>query len=463
MIQIKISNSHRKKKMRGAWGKEIMVFFVIISLMSSIFVSHATTQADYQHLFTFQSPELQTAGNFGTAVAIDGDIIVIGEQNGDPNGIINAGKAYIFNTTGHLLANLIAPDPQMAANFGWSVAVSGDRVVVGELLADIDGEQNAGRAHIFSTAGVHIKTLNATTPTQGVEFGMSVAVDENIILIGTYVRVGGSPYPDLRPSPPGTESLVYIYDLEGNFQETLESPGSTNQSAFGVSLAIDGDIIVIGEDHATVSGVDDAGRAYIFSTNGTPIATLEPSTPTNWGVFGATVAVHGDIVVVSEPASSPGIIHIYDTVGNKIKTLSGNYGTGIAVGSKIIVAGVEDPVEGIPRAGKACVYDLNGNLLNNLTSPNPQLGADFAAAGIIVSRAMAIDEGTLIVGVPLEDVSGNADAGRVYTFSVPYSLTTTTTEMTTTTTPETSPFWTPLIGFLSIIALVIFQKRKNHY
>ncbi|MHA2167725.1 MAG: hypothetical protein ACXAAT_17910, partial [Candidatus Hodarchaeales archaeon] len=38
-----------------------------------------------------------------------------------------------------------------------------------------------------------------------------------------------------------------------------------------------------------------------------------------------------------------------------------------------------------------------------------------------------------------------------------------TTTTPTTTTPETSPFWTPLIVFLSITALVIFQKRKNHY
>ncbi|MHA1945483.1 MAG: hypothetical protein ACXAC6_04630 [Candidatus Hodarchaeales archaeon] len=439
-----------------------MVFFVGISLIGSIFVSNITALTDYQHILSIQSPELQSSGNFGTAVAIDGDIIVIGEQQGNPSGVPNAGNAYIYNTTGHLLANLTAPEPQLNANFGWSVAVSGDRVVVGEILADINGVQNAGRVHIFSTAGVHLKTLNATTPIEGVEYGVSVAIDENIILVGTYVRVGGGMFPDLRPSPAGTESLVYIYDRDGNFQNTLESPGSTDPSAFGVSCAIDNEIIVIGEDHATVSGVDDAGRAYIFSTNGTPIATLEPSTPTNWGVFGVTVAVHGDTVVVSEPqlwdVLYDASIHIYDTLGNEIKTHSGNYGPGIAVSNEIIVAGVEDIVDGKIDAGRACIYDLNGDPIINITSPNPQVGALFAAEGIFGSSVLAIDEGTLVIGVPLEDVSGTPDVGIVYTFSVPYSLTTTPTTLLSSTSGVS--FLQMDVIVLVGITLFFMKKRK---
>jgi hypothetical protein len=391
----------------------IFLFGVTFLFLGILF----TAQTDYQLIYTFQSPAIETKGNFGTSVAIDGDIIVIGEHQGDPNSITNAGRAYIFNTTGHLLANLTSPEPQMNANFGWSVAVSGDNVVIGEPNATVNGEPFAGRAHIFSVNGVHLKTLTTPTPTEGVEFGMSVAIDGDIVIIGTYVRVGGGfNGQDLHPSPPGTKSFVYIYDTEGNLKDTLESPSSTEPSAFGVSSAIDGDIIVIGEDHATVSGVDDAGRAYIFSTNGTPLATLESSTPTNWGVFGVTVAVHGDIVVVSEPWSWPGTIHIYDTAGNKITTLSGNYGPGIAVGSKIIVAGTEDKVDGKINAGRAYLYDLTGNS---------------AAEGFFGSRVVAIDEGILVVGVPLEDVNGKIDTGRVYIFSVPFSEETSTSSATT--------------------------------
>ncbi|MHA2247888.1 MAG: hypothetical protein ACXADY_23275 [Candidatus Hodarchaeales archaeon] len=469
MIPVKMSHRLRYYKRKGIFRLNYIVIFVLISFLGSIFVSPVTAQTDYQLISTFQSPEIGGGRNFGISVAIDGDIIVIGEHKADP-GITNAGKAYIYNTNGDLIATLTAPEPQMNANFGWSVAVSGDKVVVGELNAEVNSESYAGRAHIFSSSGVHLKTLTAPTPIEGVEFGVSVAIDADIIIVGTYVRVGTPS--DLRISPAGTESLVYIFDLNGNLQNTLESPGSTNPSAFGVSSAIDGDIIVIGEDHATVNDVDDAGRAYIFSKNGTSLATLEPSSPRNWGTFGVTVAVHGDIVVVSEPPNSisgsvPGIIHIYNTsAGSKIKTLSGNYGPGIAVGSEIIVAGVEDTVDGKFEAGRACIFDLNGDFLYNLTSPNPQIGALFAAWGIFGSRILAIDEGTLVVGVPLEDVDGNIDAGRVYTFSVPFSEETSTSHTTTTkitTTTQASPFWTPLIVLMSITALLIFQKRLKHH
>jgi hypothetical protein len=451
MILVKMIRIPRYYKMKEIFRSRIMAIFVGVSLVGSLFISPVTAQTDHQLIYTFQSPEIETEGNFGTSVAIDGDIIVIGEIKGDPNGTTNAGKAYIFNTSGHLIANLTAPEPQLSANFGFSVAVSGDKVVVGEPYAEVNGEPYAGQVHIFSATGAHLKTLTAPSPIEGVEFGASVAIDGDIIIIGTYVRVGGGfDGQDLHSSPLGTKSFVYIFDTEGNLQNTLESPGSTEPSAFGVSSAIDEDIIVIGEDHATVSGVADAGRAYIFSTNGTPLATLESSKPTKWGVFGVTVAVHGDIVVVSEPGSYPGTMNIYDTAGNKIKTLSDNYGPGIAVGNKIIVAGVEDTVDGNFNAGRAYVFDLTGNAQADFASPNPQTNAQFAAWGIFGSRVIAIDEGTLVVGVPLEDVNGKIDAGQVYTFS----------EETTTTGGTPGFEITSLLLSVFVITIIFTKKRR---
>jgi hypothetical protein len=48
----------------------------------------------YEHIHPFQSPAIEFKGNFEILVAIDGNIIVIGEQQGDPSGIANAGKTY---------------------------------------------------------------------------------------------------------------------------------------------------------------------------------------------------------------------------------------------------------------------------------------------------------------------------------------------------------------------------------
>lgn len=91
---------------------------------------------------------------FGCSVSIskDGTKAIVGESDGDPPGVTNAGRAHLFSRSGSswsLGATLYASDSSSSNdNFGYSVAISGDgtRVIVG----DPNKNSNFGRAYAFS-------------------------------------------------------------------------------------------------------------------------------------------------------------------------------------------------------------------------------------------------------------------------------------------------------------------------
>ena len=87
---------------------------------------------------------------FGNSVAISGNIIVVGAYGEDPEGVGYAGSAYIFDaTTGQELHELSASDLQTTDYFGTSVVISGNTIVVGARTEDPEGVSNAGSAYIY--------------------------------------------------------------------------------------------------------------------------------------------------------------------------------------------------------------------------------------------------------------------------------------------------------------------------
>ena len=112
-----------------------------------VFTRSGTTWTQQQKI---QASDAQANTNFGYSVAIDGDTVIIGAQLEDTGGI-NAGAAYIFTrsgTTWTQQAKIISSDLQAGDEFGISVSISGDTIVVGAWFEDTGGS-NAGAAYIF--------------------------------------------------------------------------------------------------------------------------------------------------------------------------------------------------------------------------------------------------------------------------------------------------------------------------
>ena len=125
---------------------------------------------------------------FGDSVAIDGDTLVVGARYDDDNGSAS-GSVYVFIHSGIIWtqqAKLTASDGAADDRFGSSVAIDGDTIVVGALLNDDNGT-DSGTAYVFTRSGTTWTQQAKLTASDGAlddEFGQSVAIAGDTIVVG---------------------------------------------------------------------------------------------------------------------------------------------------------------------------------------------------------------------------------------------------------------------------------------
>jgi FG-GAP repeat len=139
-----------------------------------------------------------TAGDkFGTSVSISGDYVIIGAPRKTVEGNVRRGKAYIFKRSGALWIsqyNLISSDGASYDNFGNAVSISGDYAVVGANDKIIGGNINHGKVYIFKrgTPWVEQAALITSDGASGDNFGTSLAISGNNIIVGSLYKVVGT-------------------------------------------------------------------------------------------------------------------------------------------------------------------------------------------------------------------------------------------------------------------------------
>ena len=137
-----------------------------------------------------QASDIAAYDNFGISVAIDGDTVVVGAYFEDTGGT-SAGAAYVFTrsgTTWSQQAKIQASDVQLGDLTGHSVAIDGDTMVVGAYKEDT-GASDAGAAYVFTRSGTtwtQAKKLVASDAQASDEFGFSVDISNNTVVAGTY-------------------------------------------------------------------------------------------------------------------------------------------------------------------------------------------------------------------------------------------------------------------------------------
>ena len=163
---------------------------------------------------TYNNPNAYgTSANdqFGISVSVDGNRIIVSALYEDDAGGTNSGKVYIFDaTTGSLLHTLHNPNAYgTSANdyFGYSVAISGNYAIVGAYGEGDAGGTFSGKAYIFdATTGSLLHTLhnpNAYGTSVYDYFGYSVAISGNLAVIGACLE-------DYLDSESGS---VYVYQI----------------------------------------------------------------------------------------------------------------------------------------------------------------------------------------------------------------------------------------------------------
>jgi hypothetical protein len=219
-----------------------------------------------------QPSDSRDAARFGTSVALDGDVAVIGAPaDGVPGALY--GAAYVFRRSGDApgiwqeVKKLGAFDPVDWDGFGYSVAVSGDLAIVGASTKHEAGVE-LGAAYLFGRDqggpdqwGL-IKKISAADGVSGDGFGSSVSISDDYILIG-------APWVTADGMPPYMIGSVYVYgrDYGGaepwGFIKKLLPPNIGEFAQFGLSMALSGNLFAVGAPH-TPSGGAQRGAVYIF-------------------------------------------------------------------------------------------------------------------------------------------------------------------------------------------------------
>ena len=217
------------------------------------------------------SDDLALADDFGWDVAIQGTTLVVGAPFADIEGVSGQGAVYVFEFVGGLwtqVQKLTASDGGEFDQFGCSVAISGDRMVIGAEEAPIGTNSSQGAAYIFErTAGVWSEVHKLAEPTSILnlaEYGYSVDVD------GDWIVVGG---PKAGSAQHG-RAYVYRRDEGGpgawGLVQELEDDIYDTNAGFGYCVDLDGDLLVVGADLLDrVQGTyENEGGAYVFHRDG---------------------------------------------------------------------------------------------------------------------------------------------------------------------------------------------------
>jgi hypothetical protein len=324
----------------------------------------------------FKPSNPQEFGDFGRSLSISGGTFVVGAYgdsssatgvNGDQSNedAAFAGAAYVFTGAGqswHQQAYLKASNTGADDQFGNAVAIDGDTIAIGapgesSSARGVGGDETnddapqAGAVYIFERTGeVWAQTayLKASNADAGDFFGGSVALQGDTLLVGAYEE-GSSGVDQADNSAPGA-GAVYVFERQsGAWTQTayLKASNAEAGDLFGVAVALDGDTLVVGAsaEASIARGVDgdqtnndatDAGAAYVFQRSGgtwTQIAYLKASNNLGRELFGSSVAVSADTIVVGAPDDETGSTGVN---GDQDVEATGALGTAIQIGAAYV-------------------------------------------------------------------------------------------------------------------------------
>ncbi|HWN67078.1 MAG TPA: cadherin-like beta sandwich domain-containing protein, partial [Haliangium sp.] len=286
------------------------------------------------------------ADELGHTISLDGDLLAVGAPGEDSasqgvggdqtsEAAPQSGAVYVFRRVGaawmqdaYLKASNTDPDDR----FGTSVALAGDRLVVGAPHEDStgmaagpgnDGAPQSGAVYVFRRSGatwVQEAYLKASNAGAYDYFGRSVSLSGDVLAVGAPLEdsaatgVGGN-----QASEAAQQSgAVYVFRRSGAawMQEAYVKASNTGAGdEFGDSVALDGDVLAVGayaEDSAS-TGVNGnqqnesasfSGAVYVFRRSGAMWAQEAYLKASNTGAgdhFGDAVAVSGDAVVAGAP------------------------------------------------------------------------------------------------------------------------------------------------------------------
>jgi Ca2+-binding RTX toxin-like protein len=380
---------------------------------------------------------------FGASIATNYGDVAIGAPSGNNgagvvylyDGVTTANEAVTTYAYGSLIATFADPHPEAGDEFGASLAVVGNDLIVGAPGSSLFGPGD-GVVYVFdaNSEGATFGNLLATLsiPDAGAltnaHFGASVGATNTTIVVGAPGENDGI----------GEVDVFQGDTTQSNFGDLLlDVPNPTIQpgSDFGAAVAGDGSDLIIGAPGVSF-GSSIGGVYLVDGTTGdviTKIANPDPSTMTG---FGSAVAPVGSDILIGSPDDNngAGAAYLYappaTTGGSTLLTTfiqpdggGGEFGFSVAGTQDTALIGAPGANLGTTNAGAAYVFDANpasptfGQAIAAVQEPTPTSGDELGSA-------VGFDDGALVAG------AAGAGAVDLYQASASIAISSTTTYAT---------------------------------
>ncbi len=222
------------------------------------------------------APDGVAEDRFGLTVSISGGYAIVGAWRADGNEP-NSGCAYVFKRDGASWVEqvkLTASDGVYWDHFGSSVSISGDYSIVGAPLDD-DSGTNSGSAYVFKCSGevndpnwYQQTKLIASDGAAKDDFGWSVSISADYVIVGAY---GDDDNGDYAGSAYIFERGEDVNDPNWYEQDKLLASDGAAGDWFGQSVSMKGDYAIVG----AIQRARGPGAAYVFKRVACPTADLD--------------------------------------------------------------------------------------------------------------------------------------------------------------------------------------------
>jgi hypothetical protein len=363
---------------------------------------------------------------FGFSVAIDGTTVLVGANRADVDDVIDAGVAYVYilgDNGWYQQAKLIAAPIFAEDGLGGNVALKNDTAMLGIMRRDDKGRDSGAVVAFERESNNWLQSQIFTAPDgkPGDAFGQSIALTENFLVIG-------APRNDLLGIDSGA---AYVYKRERGiwrYHAKIKASDGAAGDLFGISVAIDGNTILVGAD-LNDEVAEDAGAVYVYvfdHNQWKQEAKLVASDGGKTDIFGVRVSLAQNTALISarrddidDLGIDAGSAYIFVRDGNtwtqEVKLISPDgeaddrFGRGVALSENTAIISAMNHDANDTDTGALYVYKKEANGWRYAS----KIVAKSSMPGDKFGWNIALSDEVAVIATPHNDVKGQ-QSGAVY-------------------------------------------------
>ena len=321
--------------------------------------------APYTTPIVLQSPQNTTDAELGYSVAVGSGVVAASAVSYPTSGVGGSGMVCLYSAIDGAFVHCYgSPNPTYDGEFGYSVAISGHWLVVGAPRENDSGGPSGGHAYLYNLETGSVTMLTSPIPDSNAEFGLSVAISGNTVAIGA---------PTQQVNHVGLAGEVFVFQATtGDLITNMTSPNAINLGEFGWSVAVNGTFLVVGAPYETAAGLSGAGRAYVYDLNTGSVLQFHSPAPAAFGLFGTSVAAGSSTFVAGAPNEPSGVntyvgnaylfsfvpgANISSTFAPPDWPVGSDFGSAVAEnGTAVLIGSPDYSAGGVTGAGHAFLY-----------------------------------------------------------------------------------------------------------